>query len=122
RPGGAHVFLTPNADALFFRLLRQFWAGATPDEHNLFLGRKSAEHLANEYGLEVAAVRTTGRYWSLGRGILAEFWHRYRDRRKGKNGHGQESGPSTPDNRKKREMVFRMISMVEWPFLTLMHK
>jgi 2-polyprenyl-3-methyl-5-hydroxy-6-metoxy-1,4-benzoquinol methylase len=122
KPGGTHIFLTPNADAFFFRLLRQFWAGATPDEHNLFLGSRSVACLAKQNGLEVVAIKTTGRYWSLGRGILAEFWHRYRDRRAGQNKSASINSTSAPSGRRKRDCLFRIISKIEWPFLTLAHK
>ena len=123
RPGGQSIFLTPNSDALFFRLLRRFWAGATPNEHNLFLGRRSVEKLAGDYGFEVVSITTTGRYWTFFRGILSEIWHSRRSSPKPLVHSPREGGPqkSAHPSRTGRDRLFSLLAYLELPVLFCAH-
>ena len=122
-PGGFSILLTPNADATLFKLLRQFWAGATPDEHNLFLGFRAARSLASQYGFEVVALKTTGRYWSTTRGILAELYH-MKKKPPVESAASAKDAAAAPTQRRpgRRDAIFKLIAQIESPFLTLLHK
>ena len=123
-PGGFNILLTPNADATLFKLLRQFWTGATPDEHNLFLSFRAAELLGAQHGLELVAIKTTGRYWSTSRGILSELYHMRKAVRTGAST-AQPTKPAVPAGPRRpgrRDAIFKLIERIESPFLTLLHK
>lgn len=123
-PGGYSILLTPNADATLFKVLRQFWAGATPDEHNLFLSFRAARLLAAQYGFEVVALRTTGRYWSTVRGVLAEGYHVVKARRAKSAAPSSAGTPGQAAHRRpgRRDAIFKLIARIESPFLTVLHR
>lgn len=122
-PGGMNVFLTPNADAWLFRLLGKYWAGATPNEHNLFVSAKAVTVLAHEYGFEVRSVTTTGRFWPLTRGVLAEILHSLQSRNNPHKPQKSDSHePAKPQSaRTNRDRLLFLISKIESPFLRLIH-
>jgi SAM-dependent methyltransferase len=124
-PGGLNVFLTPNGGAALFALLKQYWAPATPDEHNIFLTAKAVKLLAEKHGFDVVTIANTGRYFSTVRGMLAEIY---------KGSHSKKLTPSTkttaikgvsasppPSLRGKREVILQALSYVEWPLIYPLH-
>ncbi len=119
-PGGLNIILTPNGKSAPFWLLRSFWAGATPEEHNLFLTPESARILAEQHGFEVLKIKTTGYFWSASRGILAEFYHRWKaPPSSGAQPTGAASSP--PQDHSLRDRIFRLLGWAEYPFLKLLH-
>jgi SAM-dependent methyltransferase len=124
-PGGLNVFLTPNGGAALFALFRQYWAPATPDEHNIFLTTKAVKLLAEKHGFDVVTIANTGRYFSPVRGMLAEI---YKGRRAKKLKSSKKataitgiSTNSAPRQRGKREVILRALGYVEWPVINPLH-
>ena len=123
QPGGLSIILTPSADALLFRLLRQYWTGATPEEHNLFLSRQAAACLAERYGFEIVANKTTGRFWPLWRGVAAELARTLRSGNGGKQAGSRAPAPPSPRRNSggMKATAYRIMNCIEFPFLYLLH-
>ena len=119
-PGGYSIILTPNGDALLFKLFRRFWTGATPDEHNVFLGFRAVRRLAESHGFEVLALKTTGRFWPVGRGLLAEGYRTVQARRRPAGSSGPAATVAGAE-RSWRNRIFRLLGWMEFPFLTVLH-
>jgi len=100
-PGGRLILLTPDAEAWKLEWLGKDWAWAAPEQHTLFLSKKSAEHLLNSGGFEPQTIRalvaSMGGYpWLVTHRVSKWFTQRF-GRGKSRPGGGDASKADSQD-------------------------
>lgn len=124
--GGLNIIVTPNGNSLFFRILHKYWTYSTPDEHNAFLTPESVRVLAERHNSNIWVIKNTGRFCGLSRGILRELYKNYRfssiQQENNSDYKARKSVPPSNMKRDKLEKIYRLISVIESPFLKLTHK